>query len=85
MPSAQVHASIFIRLISGRNVNRFTAARGFQSKEEKKASIKEAKFSQYPPPQKKTPQSGFIPSSGIFISILCVGVILKDNKRNGQE
>lgn len=33
----------------------------------------------------KTNNSGFIPSSGIFISILCVGVILKNNERNGNE
>lgn len=78
MPSAQVHASIFIRLISGRNVNRFTAARRFQRKRE---GIKGTPFSI----AKKKPSSGFIPSSGIFISILCVGVILKNNERNGNE
>lgn len=33
----------------------------------------------------KKNNSGFIPSSGIFISILCVGVILKNNERNGNE
>lgn len=35
--------------------------------------------------KKKNNNSGFIPSSGIFISILCVGVILKNNERNGNE
>lgn len=34
---------------------------------------------------KKKTSSGFIPSSGIFISILCVAVILKNNERNGNE
>lgn len=43
--------------------------------------IKETPFSI----AKKKPNSGFIPSSGIFISILCVGVILKNNERNGNE
>lgn len=43
--------------------------------------IKETPFSI----AKKKPSSGFIPSSGIFISILCVGVILKNNERNGNE
>lgn len=43
--------------------------------------IKETPFSI----AKKKNSSGFIPSSGIFISILCVGVILKNNERNGNE
>lgn len=43
--------------------------------------IKETPFSI----AKKKNNSGFIPSSGIFISILCVGVILKNNERNGNE
>lgn len=44
--------------------------------------IKETPFSIA---KKKNNNSGFIPSSGIFISILCVGVILKNNERNGNE
>lgn len=56
-----------------------------QRKRERQALKKQNFPNTRPPPPKKTPQSGFIPSSGIFISILCVGVILKDNKRNGQE
>lgn len=44
--------------------------------------IKETPFSNA---KKKKTNSGFIPSSGIFISILCVGVILKNNERNGNE
>lgn len=43
--------------------------------------IKETPFSI----AKKKNSSGFIPSSGIFISILFVGVILKNNERNGNE
>lgn len=43
--------------------------------------IKETPFSI----AKKKPSSGFIPSSGIFISIFCIGVILKNNERNGNE
>lgn len=42
--------------------------------------IKETPFS-----NAKKNNSGFIQSSGIFISILCVGVILKNNERNGNE
>lgn len=42
--------------------------------------IKETPFS-----NAKKNISGFIPTSGIFISILCVGVILKNNERNGNE
>lgn len=54
----------------------------FNQRKRKRQALKKQNT---PPPKKKPPQSGFIPSSGIFISILCVGVILKDNKRNGQE
>lgn len=57
----------------------------FNQRKRKRQALKKQNFPNTPPPKKKPPQSGFIPSSGIFISILCVGVILKDNKRNGQE